>query len=129
MPYTRVADLWTDSVAPSSGTRAVPSASTEGMDLTGIASFRVIVSADSTKTLDGTGNVQFWLYDGTLARWVRSPQLDYAVTPTGVTWANVRDIVSADFEVGVLGDRVVAATSSVGVSSGGITVQIQAYKA
>lgn len=121
--------LWTDSVVPSAGTRAAPTATddTEGMSLVGVTGFRVFVSADINRTLDGTGSVLFYLLDIELGRWVRDLELDSLITPTGATWANVRDICLADRVTDVRFGRVVAACSGVGVSAGGLTVRIRAF--
>lgn len=119
-------NLWTDSVATSTGSRAAPTASTEGMDLGGVSGYRVIVSAAAGQTLAGGGNMLAWVFDNTLARWARDPDLDFSLTASGVSWTNVRDRASPDFQVSARSGRVVWQASSVTTSSGEVTTQILA---
>lgn len=113
--------LWTDSVATSSGSRAQPSAATEGFDLKGVTYFHVFVLADSGQTLSGGGNMLGWLYDAELGLWCRSQDLDFAVSVSGT-----RCQVTSDFKEGAHWGRIVFQASSVTRSGGEITTKIRA---
>jgi hypothetical protein len=126
--WSNIRALWTDSVATILGTRAAPTADTEGMDLSGCAGFRVVVSAVTGQTLDGTGTMKAWVYSTSLARWCRNPSLDFPITASGVSWTNVRDRASPDYEVSVRYGRVLFAPSSVGTSSGEPVTQVEAWQ-
>lgn len=74
-----------DDLVPS-GTRLAPTLATEGMSLDGpsgypLRSFTLAVCA-TTGNLGGTGYLRAWVYHGRLARWMRNPELDKAVTAT-----------------------------------------------
>lgn len=100
----------------SGGTRAAPTAITDGMDITGCTGFRIIISAASGQTLSGAGSVRIFLWSISLARWVHNSTLDYDLSFTAALW---RDDVTTDFPCCVGFGRVfpqaVAPTSSGGV--------------
>lgn len=102
-------------------TGPAPSLPTDGAAV-GASGFRVIISADAAQTLSGTGTVQMWAYDSNLARWARDPDLDFAVSASGV-----RDQASSDFNTIVHDGRVFAQVAGVGSSSGNVTPQIESY--
>lgn len=116
--------LFTDSVSAATGTRAAPTAITEGMDLAGAHGFRVIVSATNAgtgATLTG-GTMRAWVLDPTVGSWSRVPDNDFTISSgTGLQ-------SSADFEVTVPYGRVVFQASSVTTSdSAGCVCQIAAF--
>lgn len=123
MTWSNQVPFWTDATAPVAGTRVAPTTIADGMDLSGVVGFRVILSADSGQTLSGTGSVGFWVWSPGLARWCRDTQLDYSVAET------TRDGCSPDFLAKVSYGRVLPAPIGVGVSSGGLTVQIEGWQA
>lgn len=109
-------------------TRAAPTLVTEGLDLTGVKAYRIIVSADSTKVLHGAGNMRAWVWSLLLTRWVRDMQLDFPVTPSGSTWVNVRDISTGDTDLSVALGRMFWQADGVDADAGNITTQIEAQR-
>ena len=109
----------------SGGTRAAPSTSSDGMDLTDCTGFRVIISADSGQTLSGIGTVRIWLWSNFMNRWVHDSQLDYTLSFASATW---RDDVSPDFVCTVGFGRVFPQVVGVTSSSGNITTQAEGGK-
>ncbi len=99
----------------------IPTAATDGVSLEGVSGVRVILSAAAAQTLSGAGTVRLWLYDSTLARWVRG-RIDYSVDI-----GTVRDIVFPDEVVRVPRGRIYAEAISVTVSGGALTVTIQTW--
>jgi hypothetical protein len=106
-----------------SGTSAAPTLATEGIALQDLDSISVVVSADLTRTLSGTGNLRCYIYDPEIARWVRCPGADLAVTASAV-----RDMAFPDMEVITpRAQRIEWAADTVAVSAGGITVHHLGY--
>jgi hypothetical protein len=105
-------DAWYEDLALSA---AAPSAATDGIPLTGLKAVQVIVSANATRTLSGAGNLRVYIYDPTVARWVRVPALDLAVSTSGV-----RDLAFEAFAVSGerSGARLAVIPDSVTVSAG-----------
>lgn len=107
---------------------SAPSAATDGLPLSAVVAgnkklsgFSVTAEADSGQTLSGSGTLQAYLYDDQAAAWVRVPDLDLAVTASGI-----RRQGFPGFEVlaGRVGSRVAFVAVSVGVSAGGITLYL-----
>lgn len=65
-------------------TGSAPTDAADGQPLNGLAAITLVISAASGKTLSGAGTMQAYLYDNTLARWVRLPSADFTVDSTGV---------------------------------------------
>lgn len=99
----------------------IPTAAGDGVPLEGVTGVRVILSAAAGQTLSGAGTVRLWLYDSSLARWVRG-RIDYAVD-----LGSVRDLVFPDEVVRVPRGRIYAEAISVTVSGGALTVTIQTW--
>lgn len=114
---------WSESQALS---RAAPSSSclatsgAEGMDLRNVRSFRVILEAESGQTLSA-GTLLAYVYDFSLAAWVRNPDLDKTVS---VTSGTQRRQAWPDQSVIVRTGCVLYATSSV-TASGGTTATVR----
>lgn len=105
-------------------TRAAPTTdATLGANLNDAIGYRVIVSAELTRTLSGAGNLRCWLYSDTLARWVPCPDLDKAVSRAGgrdMTWGELEPLVGFG--------RVMYAADGVTVSAGttvDITIELR----
>lgn len=115
---------WTEAQAL---TRAAPTnscyatSSPEGMDLRNVRGFRVIIEAASGQTLSGGGTLQAYVYSPATASWIRNNDLDLTVDAS-----SVRRQVFPDLETKVRSGCVLFATSSVTVSSGTVTVYIEA---
>lgn len=108
-------------------TAAAPSASTDGMDSTGIKGYRVTLCATSGNTLSGAGTLHAYYFSvpaGGL--WTRNPGLDLPVTVTATSCAGAacRCQTFPDLEAqSKIKGRVKWATSAVTVS-GGTTVDV-----
>ena len=64
-------------------TKTAPTLSTEGQALTDLDSITVLVRTTSTAVrLAGAGTLQCYVYDATVADWVRLPAADFTVTLT-----------------------------------------------
>ena len=100
----------------------VPVSASDGVSLQGVGGYRAILSAASGQTLSGAGTIRLWYYDATLARWMRSQDLSYTVSDSGV-----RDIVFQDVEVLVPQGRVYAEAVSVTASGGALTLTVQTW--
>lgn len=102
---------------------AAPSAATDGIPLTGLKSVQITVSADSGQTLSGAGTIRVYLYDSTLGRWARCPELDMSVST-----ASVRDLAFAALSMDGerSGARAAFVPNSVTVSSG-TTVRVHVF--
>lgn len=95
-------------------TRAAdPTANTEGMNLAGVAGYRLKICAASGQTLTGAGTMKAWTYDADEGVWTRGKDLDQAVTES-----TKRCQTFPDFVVPVHSDRVLFAASGVTVSGG-----------
>jgi hypothetical protein len=100
-----------------------PALATEGLPLTEVTGFRVVVSAPAGATLAGGGKLQAYLYNDGLGRWVRNPQLDVTLQAVG------RDMVSPDFQVAVPSGRVFFQASAVTVSTGNaVDVRVEGWQ-
>jgi hypothetical protein len=99
----------------------VPTLITQGLNLADCVGFRVILSAESGKTLSGAGSIQIYCYDSTLAEWVRNPDLDLTVTSSH---ASVRRVAFPDQAVFVPWGRVYGVPVGITQSGGGTTVDI-----
>lgn len=97
-------------------TRAAPTLTSEGMSLSGVKAVRISVCAESGQTLSGTGNIRIYFLHGAAGLWHRNPGADLTVTAT------TRCQVFGDLTVAAVavdnGDRVLAATDTLGVSGG-----------
>ena len=100
----------------------VPAETTDGLDLSDVASVIVCVSAESTRTLSGAGSLECYMYDeGDVARWGRCPELDIAVNASGV-----RDLYSSEMAVaGGKGRRIAWIPTTTVTVSGGTTVVVR----
>lgn len=105
-------------------TRAAPSASTEGLFLTGLTGYRLEICAAAGQTLSGAGTMKAYLYDYTAALWMPAPALDQPVTASGT-----RCTPFVDFNLTIRFDaRVLFAASGVTVSGGtGLDVYLAGY--
>lgn len=111
---------WSESQAL---TRAAPTLTTEGLDLSDIAGFRVTVCAASGQTLAGAGALQAYVYDNDLALWTRNPSLDITISTAGA-----RCLTFADIQTVVATGRGLFAATGVTVSGGTtVTVQMKAW--
>jgi hypothetical protein len=116
--YTSGAWFWTETQAL---TRAAPSSTTDGMDLTSVMAYRISLCAASGQTLTG-GALQFWAM-GTDSLWGRNPLLDLTVT------GGQRCQVWGDYQVAVPIGRMLPANSGVTVSGGTTaTVRLEVVK-
>jgi hypothetical protein len=100
-----------------------PTLETQGLSLKGLKAYRVIVSADETRTISNTsGTLECYLYSEALSRWMRArTTFDVAVNTSGV-----RDLPSdGDFTPVVSSGRVFFKVNGVTVSAGGLTVTIE----
>jgi hypothetical protein len=98
----------------------VPSEALDGLDLSDVASVILTVAAATSQTFSGAGSFMCYMYDATIARWGRCPELDYAVTVS-----SVRDIYSGEFQVaGGRGRRIAWIPTSTVTVSGGTTVVV-----
>lgn len=103
-------------------TANAPSAATDGASLIGCTSALVIVSAASGQTLSGAGTIRLHFYDADgLARWVRSQDIFYTVTDSGI-----RDIIFP-VEQMLPYARVYAEARSVTTSSGNLSMSIHTW--
>lgn len=100
----------------------VPDQASDGVSLVGVSGWRVILSADDTRTLSGAGTLKVWLYSAELGRWVYNPQLDFPVETSGV-----RDLVFPDQVVTVPGGRLYVEADTVTVSAGALTVTVETW--
>jgi len=100
-------------------TRAAPTLATEGQALLDLSAITVVVSAELTRTLSGSGTLNAYLYDVDVGRWARCPGLDLTITISGVQDQAFPALLVA----GARNSRVLWAASGVTVS-GGTTVQI-----
>ena len=106
-----------------SGTADAPTLATQGMNLANVGGFSVVASADSGQTLSGAGSLQAYLYDDNVARWARCPDLDLTCGT-----ASVRDLAFPGFSVLSPRGRIAYVPSGVTVSSGGVTIYLNATK-
>jgi hypothetical protein len=115
---------WSESQAL---TRAAPTnscyadTSPEGMDLRNVRGYRVIIEAASGQTLSGGGTLHAYVYSPVVSAWIRNNDLDLTVDAS-----SVRRQIFPDLETKVRAGCVLYATSSVTVSSGTVTVYIEA---
>lgn len=105
-----------------SGTRAAPSASTEGLSAKDLKAVTIIVEADSGQTLSGAGTIDLYVYYPAPgpAAWVevRQAQLSCNV-------ASVRRLAFNSVEISCpRNGRIVAKPTGVTISSGGVTVYL-----
>ncbi len=96
-----------------------PSDATDGLDLSEVASVILCASAESTRTFSGAGSFECYMYDSSdVARWGRCPELDYAITTSGL-----RDLYSGEMVVaGGKGRRIAWIPTTAVTVSGGTTV-------
>ncbi len=106
-------------------TGTAPTLGTQGIDLANVAGYRVIVSAESTRTLSGAGTLQCYYWSNPLARWIRClTTFDIAVDSS-----SVRDHIEGDFTVAVGAGRIFYKPDSVTVSAGTtVTVTIEVVR-
>lgn len=104
-------------------TRAAPTLSTEGMSLVGVTGYTLMISANVGQTLSGAGNLRAYWWDWTEAtpRWKRMPDLDRAVTLSGV-----RDMCFGDTQDHQPSGLLLYAADGVTVSGGTCTVSMVA---
>ena len=108
---------WTETQAL---TRAVPTLSSEGLDLNGVTGWKLTVSANSGQTLSG-GSIACDYYSPWLSRWVANSDLTFTV-PSGK-----RDATWNDRKPPVPLGRLLCRTVSVTVSGGtDVAVRIDA---
>lgn len=100
-------------------TGSAPTDATDGQPLADLDAITVVVDTASTRTLSGAGTLDGYLYDGSIALWVRCPALDLSVTAT------TRSMAFEPFEViGGRNARVKWVPTGVTFSAGsaGVTV-------
>lgn len=100
-------------------TTNLPTAATDGVDVTDANGIRCIVSADLGQTITG-GTVVWWVFDATLGRWAESPVQE--TLPTGR-----RDVATSDSAVGARTGRAFPELRSVTVSGGALNAVAIAY--
>lgn len=129
MPTPSLMFTYPDPVVVAGGaTGAAPTVVTDGFNLAGLLSYRVIVSADLNQLLTGAGWMRAYLWSLFLTRWVRSPDLDFPITPIGGTFASARDRVSLEFDVPLGMGRGAWRPDGVATDAGNVTTQIEAAK-
>lgn len=101
-------------------TGSAPTLATQGASLINGAGLRLGVSAPSGQTLSGAGSIAIYLYNPSLAAWVRNPDLDLAIT---AAHAGVRRVTFPDQPIAVPLGRVLGVPVGVTVS-GGTTVDV-----
>lgn len=94
---------------------------TDGMPLIDIKSFRVVVCADSTRTLSGAGTLDFYYYTPTGALWTVNPTLQL---PIGTSAVRCRTF--PDQRVAIGRGRVTVIPTGITVSAGDLTIYIEA---
>jgi hypothetical protein len=116
--------VWTETQAL---TRAAPTLSSEGALLGGRETgIRVVLSAESTRTLSGAGTLRCYYYDNNLSAWIRNPDLDIALA---AAHSGVRRVAFPDQAVFVPDGRILYAADAVTVSAGTtVDVQIVVFK-
>lgn len=128
-----MATTWTDNSisaqgAFTTGTEAAPATATAGLSLCppafgskrlkGVA---VTLAADLGQTLSGAGSLLCYVYVPALAAWSRCPDLDVAVSVSGVraqTWS------APEILVGQASSRIAYVPSGVTVSAGALTAYL-----
>jgi len=108
-------------------TRATPTLSTEGVELRNAVSVQVVLDAGAN-TLNGTGSVKLWLYeawDGTTGKW--APFNGRTISDlSGCTGQSVCVTEAFTVDGPRLAQRLLAATSGIGVSAGTtVTVRLK----
>lgn len=104
-----------------------PTLTTEGLALGSVASFDIVLEADSGQTLNGTGTLQCWRYSEAAGAWTRAPGGD--ITYASITGQRRATIYSGNSpgtgEVAISRrGRIVYNPSSVTVSGGGLTIYL-----
>lgn len=131
MSFTTQFDSFQDPATVASGaTQAAPAVgdATLGMDFTDVQHYRVLVSAAAGQLLKGAGNMRCWMFSPKLLRWARNPFLDFAITPSGYTWVDVRDIVCAEYDIGVPAGRMLWTRDGVTADAGNIVSTIETWR-
>lgn len=114
-------------VAASGTATDAPTLASEGLGLGSVASFDIVLEADSGQTLNGTGSLQCWRYSEAAGAWTRAPGGDVSYTAiTGVRRATIMTGNSPGPGEPVISrrGRIVYNPSSVTVSSGGLTIYL-----
>lgn len=95
-------------------TESAPSASTDGIDLTGVDSVVVSIAAPAAQTFDGVGALLAYRWHDLLAAWRPAPEFDLDMSDANgranMDWASIG--------VGHKEGRLAYVPSSVGVSGG-----------
>ena len=116
----------------STGTETFAEAATDGLLLDRATAWDVIVEADSGQTLSGAGTLRAYVYDAGAAGWARAPDFDITV-PAGVASARRYYPLAGSPGKGVpvlaSQGRIGYAPNGVTISSGGVTIYINAYGA
>lgn len=114
-------------VAASGTATDAPTSTTAGLGLGSVASFDIVLEADSGQTLNGTGALQCWRYSEAAGAWTRAPggDISYAAI-TGVRRATIYSGNSPGGGEPVISrrGRIVYNPSSVTVSAGGLTIYL-----
>jgi hypothetical protein len=101
---------------------AAPSVITEGADIAALSGgYLVIASADAGQTFSATpaGSLLAYLWDDTVSAWVRAPDYDLPMSVASQrrqSWAPFGNLNPRG--------RIAFVPSSVGVTSGGVTVEV-----
>jgi hypothetical protein len=104
-------------------TESAPSASTDGIDLTGCDSLRVSVGAPNGQTFDGTGAFLAYVYSAHLAAWIRAPEYDVELSDAN----GLSRVAFSPLAVTHKAGRFALVPSSVGVSGGtALTINLEA---
>jgi hypothetical protein len=103
------------------GTEQAPTLASEGISLDGVGACGVKLEADADKTLSGSGDLLAYLYDDITGRWGRCPGLDLTSVVSGL-----RQEAFTGFQVISPRGRIAYVPSAVTVSSGGVTIYINA---
>lgn len=108
-------------------TRSVPSASTEGLKLEDIMSWRLQVCAPSGNTLAGTGTLELWLLDPVTSLWGPMKAKHLSVTESSARCQTFPVELNGMAGAGV---RVIYRANEVGISgaTGSLIVSMQACK-
>lgn len=121
---TAVAAGGSDFQAAMSTTASAPTSATDGLGIIDLAAVTVVVQAESTRTLSGSGTLDCYLYDAVLGDWVPCPSLNLNVTSSGV---NAQAFPAFDIP-GPRNARVKWIPNGVGVSAGStVTVSLLGY--
>lgn len=106
-------------------TRAAPTTdATDGISCTDLSELVIVLEADSGQTLSGAGTLDCYVYDTAWAAWVLVPDAAKSVPASA---SGLRRIGFAVLDIPSARGRIMYAANSVTVSSGSVTVYLNAF--